>query len=253
MNDNPFSLKDKNIIVVGASSGIGRQCAISLSQLDANLILIARREEKLKETLSLLKNNNHLYYSADITDHNLLEPIISDSVDRLGKISGFVFSAGKEIIMPINIINQEAYNDLFSVNVFSAFELVKIISKKKFINPEASIVLIASITSVIGDAGLSLYAATKGALVSGVKSMAIELAGKKIRINCISPGLIKTDMFDVMADKISQEQIQNTVALHPLGLGTVEDVANACIYLLSNASKWVTGTNLIVDGGFTAR
>jgi len=251
--ESPFSLKDKNIVISGASSGIGRQCAISISQMGANLILLARRKEKLEETISLLEKGNHLYYSVDICDFTSLQPIISDAVEKSGKIAGFVHSAGKEITLPLNMINNKVYGDLFSINVFSAFELVKIITNKKYISSDASIALISSITSLAGNAGLSVYSATKGALVSAVRSMSVELALKNIRINCVSPGLIKTEMFNSLYEKISPELIEKTIAGYPLGIGYPVDVANACIYLLSDASKWVTGTNLIVDGGFTAK
>lgn len=253
MKDNPFSLKNKNIIITGASSGIGRQCAISLSRMGASLILLARREDKLRETISLLKEGKHLYYSIDITDFGTLEPVISEAIEKSGKISGFVHCAGKEITLPLNMMNNKVYNDIFPVNVFSAFELIKILTNKKYICPEASIVLIASIASVVGNTGLSVYSASKGALVSAVRSMSAELAYKKIRINCISPGLTKTEMFDTLYDKISPEQIAKTIADYPLGIGYPEDIANACIYLISDASRWVTGTNLIVDGGFIAK
>jgi NAD(P)-dependent dehydrogenase (short-subunit alcohol dehydrogenase family) len=253
MKDNPFSLKNRNIIITGASSGIGRQCAISFSRMGARLILLARRENKLKETIALLDKGNHLYYSVDLTDFKLLEPLISDAVEKSGEISGLVHCAGKEITLPLNMINNKLYDDIFSINVFSAFELIKVITNKKYCSPGASIVLIASINSMVGNTGLSLYSATKGAMVSAVRSISAELAFKNVRINCISPGLVKTEMFDTLYDKISPEQIVKTISEYPLGIGSPEDVANACIYLISDASRWVTGTNLIVDGGFTAR
>jgi len=161
--------------------------------------------------------------------------------------------AGKEMTLPINMINNKLYEDIFSVNLFSAFELIKIIINKKYSSAGTSIVLISSINSVVGNAGLSLYSATKGAMVAAVRSLSVELAGRNIRINCISPGFVKTEMFDSLYDKISPDQIARTISEYPLGIGTPEDIANACVFLISDASRWITGTNLIVDGGFTAR
>jgi NAD(P)-dependent dehydrogenase (short-subunit alcohol dehydrogenase family) len=253
MKNNPFTLKNRNIIITGASSGIGRQCAISISRMGANLILLARREAKLKETLELLDKGSHSYFTIDLTDFKLLEPLISGIVEKTGEISGLVHCAGKEITRPVNMLNSKSYEDIFSINLYSAFEMIKIITGKKYYSASTSIVLISSINSVVGNSGLSLYSATKGAMISAVKSLAVELASKNIRLNCISPGMVKTEMFESLYDKISPEQIARTISEYPLGIGNPEDVANACIYLLSDAARWVTGTNLIVDGGFTAR
>jgi NAD(P)-dependent dehydrogenase (short-subunit alcohol dehydrogenase family) len=253
MDENPFDLKGRNIIITGASSGIGRQCAVTLSQMDASIILIARREDKLRETISLMKPGPHLFFPADVTDFKNLESIVAQAVENTGRISGFIHCAGKEITIPLNMLNSKVYDDIFHVNVFSAFELIRIITNRKYIAPEASIVLMASVIALAGNSGISVYSATKGALVSAVKSLAVELAPRKIRINCISPGLIRTEMFESLYDKISPDVIEKNIAQYPLGIGVPEDVANACIYLLSDASKWVTGTNLVIDGGFTAR
>jgi NAD(P)-dependent dehydrogenase (short-subunit alcohol dehydrogenase family) len=253
MDENPFDLKGRNILITGASSGIGRQCAVTLSRMDANIILIARREDKLRETLSLMKPGPHLFFPADVTDFKNLESIVADAVEKSGRISGFIHCAGKEVTLPLNMLNSKVYDDIFHVNVFSAFELIRLITNRKYIAPEASIVLMASVIALAGNSGISVYSATKGALVSAVKSLAVELAPRKIRINCISPGLIRTEMFESLYDKISPDVMEKNIAQYPLGIGLPEDVANACIYLISDASKWVTGTNLVIDGGFTAR
>ncbi|MCU0461920.1 MAG: SDR family oxidoreductase [Bacteroidales bacterium] len=253
MKNNPFDLKDKNIIITGASSGIGRQCAVSLSEMGARIVLLARREDKLKETISLMSKGDHLYRTIDLTDFGRLESLVSAIVKETGKIDGLIHCAGMEITLPLNMINARSYDEIFSINLYSALELIKVIIGNKYYSPGASIVLISSITSIIGNTCLSLYSATKGAVVSAVRSLAIELAGKNIRINTVSPGMVKSEMFDNLYDRISPEQIDKIISEYPLGIGSPEDVANACIYLLSDASRWVTGTNLIVDGGFTAR
>jgi len=170
-----FNLKNKNIIITGASSGIGRQCAITFSQLDANVILIARNQGRLEDTYNKLEKGNHLIISQDITEYDKLEEIVSTAVDKVGKISGFVHSAGIEITLPLRSMQPSYYEEMFSVNVIAGFELAKIISKKKYINKEgASFVFISSVMGILGQPGKVAYCSSKGALTSGSKAIALE-------------------------------------------------------------------------------
>jgi NAD(P)-dependent dehydrogenase (short-subunit alcohol dehydrogenase family) len=252
---NPiFNLKNKNIIVTGASSGIGRQCAITFSQFGANVILIARNKERLKETYNKLGKGNHLIISQDITEYNKLEEFVNTAVDKIGRISGFIYSAGIEMTLPLRSMQPSYYEEMFSVNVIAGFELAKIISNEKYLDKnEASFVFISSIMGILGQAGKVAYCSSKGALISGAKAMALELAKKNIRVNCILPGVVETELSNKMLEKLSEESRKSIIDMHPLGLGKPEDVATACIFLLSDASRWITGTNLIVDGGYSAR
>jgi len=245
-----FSLIGKNIIITGASSGIGKQCAISCSEMGANIVLIGRDEERLKETHNCLKDGNHLYYILDITRYDEIENVIGESVHKIGKISGLIHSAGKEITVPLNMMKPSFYEDLYAVNVISGLEFTKIVSKKKYSEAPMSIVFIASVMGSFGDSAFSAYCSSKGAIINVTKSLAIELAQKQIRVNSVSPGFIKdTAMSNNMVKNISEEKL---LLQHPLGFGKTVDVANACIYLLSDASQWVTGINLVVDGGYSA-
>ncbi len=251
---SPFFLDNKNIIITGASSGIGRQCAISCSQMGANLILIARNEDRLRETYNRLEPGKHLYYSQDITKFNALELFIRDSVSNIGKISGFIHAAGAERTLPFKIMRPEYYEDLFSINVISGFEIARIISNKSYLDASgASFVFIASVMGYLGQTGKVGYCSSKGALLSGMKAIALELINRKIRVNCISPGIIETDMTNKLFENIPESSKEEILKMHPMGFGKPEDVANACIFLLSDAAKWITGTNLIVDGGYSAR
>lgn len=251
---NKFSLEGKNILITGASSGIGRQCAISCSKMGANVILIARNEARLKETYSKLENGTHFYYILDLTNNNEIETIVKEIVSKIGKISGFIHSAGIEMTLPLKVLNHSYYEQAMSINAISAFELAKIISKNKYISSEGtSYVFISSVMAQLGQPGKIAYCASKGALTSGAKAMALELANKKVRVNCVLPGMVKSEMSDKLLSTLSAEAISKIELMHPLGLGTVDDVANACIYLLSDASKWITGTNLIVDGGYSSK
>jgi len=242
-------------MVTGASSGIGRQCAITFSQLGANVILIARNKERLKDTFNKLEKGNHLIISQDITEYNKLEEVANTAVDKVGKISGFVHSAGIEMTLPLRSMNPSYYEKIFAINVISGFELARIISKKKYIYKEgASFVFISSIFGIISQPAIAAYSSSKGALISGVKSITLELALKNIRVNCISPGQIEsTRMTDIIFDKLSKEEKIKRIEMYPLGLGKPEDIANTCAFLLSDASRWITGTNLIVDGGYSAK
>ncbi len=251
--NNPFTLKGKNIVITGASSGIGRQCAISCSQMGANIILIARNEERLKETYDNLEHGNHLCFSQDITEYEKIELVINETVSKIGKIYGFIHSAGIEMTLPLKVLHHSKFEEVYSINVISAFNIARIISKKIYIAEKASFVFISSIMAQLGQPGKIGYCSSKGALIAGAKAMALELANKHIRVNSILPGMVKSEMSLKLLNTLSDDAIKEIEKMHPYGFGSVDDVANACIYLLSDASKWVTGTNLIVDGGYSAK
>lgn len=249
-----FSLSNKNIIITGASSGIGRECAITFSQLGANVILIARNEERLKQTFNKLSKGNHIVIVQDITKYDKLEKIVSNTVKKVGKISGFVHSAGIEMTLPLRSMNPSYYENIFRINVISGFEFARIISKKKYFEQRgASFIFISSVMGILGQAGKVGYCSSKGALISGIKAMALELASKNIRVNCILPGVVETEMTNKMFDKFSEDSKKMTINMHPLGLGKPSDIAYGCVYLLSDAALWITGTNLVIDGGYSAR
>ena len=249
-NYQPFSLEGKNIIITGASSGIGRECAISCSKMEAKVILIGRDDARLTETITLMSGSGHQQYNFNVTQFEDIEALLQKITNSCGKISGFIHSAGIEITRPLNVMNTNVYDEIFKVNTIAAFEFSRVISKKKFANDSGlSIIFISSIISQCGQSGLIAYAASKSALTGGMKSLAIELAPKKIRVNTIEPGwIIGTQMTKKYEDEDNTKE-----KLYPLGYGQTEDVANACIYLLSDASRWITGTNLIVDGGYSAK
>ena len=255
MLSNPFALDEKVIIITGASSGIGRGCAISCSKAGAKVFLVGRNEDTLKETLLLMFGTGHQYAVCDITNYEFIEGVVSDAVVKLGKIDGFIHSAGFELTKPINVMKPADYEYLNAVNIISALEFVKHISKKKYLSDSgASVVFISSVMGMFGEIAHAGYCASKGAVLAAVKALALELANKQIRVNSVSPGQIKgTHMTTRMLENFSEENKKEKLAMHPLGYGEVEDVASACIYLLSRASKWVTGTNLIVDGGYSAK
>ena len=253
--DHPFSLESKTIVITGASSGIGRQCAISCSRLGAKVVLIGRSEERLQETLALMyAPGKHYLMALDLTDYQKVAEDIDIYVAREDRINGLVNCAGVSTTLPLKLTGMEKVQEMFAANVFAAYNLTNEVCKMRhFAKEGGSIIFLSSVMGCVGENGKSLYSMTKGALLSGTRSLACELAKKRIRVNSISPGAIITPInrsLPHMADpdrrKILEEQ-------HLLGLGETEDIANACIYLLSDAARWVTGINLVVDGGYTAR
>jgi len=255
MKTMPFQLINKNIIITGASSGIGRQCAIGASQLGARVILIARNQKRLEETLALMeKPENHFLCVADLMDYKTTEETVKSVMQQVGKINGVIHAAGISTTLPLRSISPTRMDDYFKTNVYGSIQLTRLLTKPAYLTEEgASIVFLTSIMGIVGEVGKTIYSLTKGALVAGSKSMALELAPKKIRVNCVSPGVVVTPMSSGAVYTQDEASLEKTKALHPLGLGIPEDIANTCMFLLTDASRWITGTNIVVDGGYTAR
>jgi NAD(P)-dependent dehydrogenase (short-subunit alcohol dehydrogenase family) len=255
MTENPFSLGKKLIIVTGASSGIGKECAISLSQMGANVILLGRNNERLEETIELMMApEKHVYYTVDILNYNRIKEVIDEIVQNKGKINGLINSAGISTTLPFNSVSPKKMEDFHRTNVIGAMNLTRQIIKPSNITENGgSIVFISSIMSVVGERGKMLYSMTKGALNAAVRSLAIELSHRNIRLNSISPGVVESPMSKRATYYRNQESIKKIKSMHPLGIGHPRDVANACVFLLSDASRWITGINLIVDGGYTVK
>ena len=254
IKSDPFSLSGKSIIITGASSGIGRKCAEVCSRQGGRIILMGRDRKRLQETLEMMGNKiTHFVISADLTDYALTESLIKDLVNQNGKISGVVNCAGISTTLPLNMCKPEKIDEFFRTNVHSAINLTRIATRRSnFSETGGSIIFISSVMGMAGTAGKSIYSLTKGALIAGSRSIALELAPRNIRVNCISPGVVHSPMSQGAVYSRSDESIEDIRKLHPLGLGKPEDVANACLFLLSDASRWITGTNLVVDGGYLA-
>ncbi len=250
---NPFSLNGKKIVVTGASSGIGRQCAIDCSRMGANVVLIARNEDRLKETLASLTGEGHYHITADLSNSESVCAAAKQINEICGKIDGIVNCAGISTTLPFKLVSREKLDEFFATNVYSAIELSRELSKVKFMNPGGSILFMASIMGVVGESGKTLYSMTKGALIAASRSLACELSKRQIRVNCISPGAILTPINEKLPHIADPEQRKHLEDMHLLGLGKTSDIANGVIYLMSDASRWVTGQNLLIDGGYTAR
>ncbi|MCF2660302.1 SDR family oxidoreductase [Parabacteroides distasonis] len=253
---NPFSLENKVIIVTGASSGIGAQCAIDCSKMGARVVLVARNEERLKQTLEQCEEpSRHMILPLDLSSSDGLKEAIKDVVAIVGKINGVVNCAGMSSVTPLKLVTDELLDHFFRTNVYSAINLSKEVTRVGNYDKEhgCSIIFFASIMGLCGEKCKTMYSATKGALIAAARSMACELAKNKVRVNVVSPGAIETPInakLPHMADSELRKELEDK---HLLGLGECSDISNACIYLLSDASKWVTGQNFIIDGGYTAK
>ena len=253
---NPFSLENKVIIVTGASSGIGAQCAIDCSKMGARVVLVARNEERLKQTLEQCEEpSRHMILPLDLSSSDGLKDGIKDVVAKVGKINGVVNCAGMSSVTPLKLVTDELLDQFFRTNVYSAINLSKEVTRVGNYDKErgCSIIFFASIMGLCGEKCKTMYSATKGALIAAARSMACELAKNKVRVNVVSPGAIETPInakLPHMADPELRKELEDK---HLLGLGECSDIANACIYLLSDAAKWVTGQNIIVDGGYTCK
>jgi len=253
---NPMDLTGRAYLVTGASSGLGRASAITLSQLGARMMLSSRNEEELYKTLSKMENqDNHMIAPFDFSkDLDVLKEWLSDNVSKFSKLNGMVHCSGDYKPQPLKSISERNLLDTFNLNALSAIRLAAAFRNKKIsVVGNKSIVFISSVSALAGGSCLSLYSATKGSLVSLTKSMAIELTSENIRVNCISPAFVKTKMTDEFFSKLSKEQFSALLKQHPMGFGEPVDVAHAVAFLLADTSKWVTGTNMIVDGGYTAQ
>ncbi len=252
-NNNPFSLKDKLILVTGASSGIGKQCALTCFELGAKVIITGRNEKRLNEIKNLLGISKEQAFFLDLTEYDKVNNTVEEVNQRYGKLDGIIHSAGVSTTLPLKLSNPEKLNELFNINVASAFNLTKTAVSKKYFNSSGSIIFISSVMGVVGEVGKTIYSTTKGALIAGAKSMSLELAKRGIRVNTVSPGVVESPMSANAFYSRSQESTDKIIELHPLGLGKPEDVSYLCTFLLSDASRWITGTNIVIDGGYTAR
>lgn len=247
MNTSPYTLNNKTILVTGASSGLGASTAVECSKAGAKLIISGRNEERLNNTFNQLHGHGHIQLTFDLT--------LKENIDELAKVlpllDGLALCAGITKTIPVKFISNEDIDEIFQTNVFSSMQLIQKLLKLKKINKGGSIVFISSISTAYADKGNSIYAASKGAINSFSKVLALELSVRGITSNCIQPGFVPTGM--LAKGTVTEEQLLEEKKKYPLGFGEPTDIANGIIYLLSDAAKWVTGSVLTIDGGVTLR
>ncbi|OCL92928.1 SDR family NAD(P)-dependent oxidoreductase [Arcobacter porcinus] len=244
----------ENILVTGASDGIGKAICLLLNSLGANVIGIARSEDKLKLVKEEMSNKDNFKYEVKdlMEDIDELPSLVSKIAKEYGKLSGLVHSAGTIEIIPLKALTVENIDKIHNLNFKSGVMLCKGFSdKRNNIGENTSIVLLSSIASLLGYKGLVSYSTSKGAINSLVKSLAIELSQNKIRVNAVSPGHINTELFNQNKEFYNKEFLDELETKYPFGLGETEDIANLVTFLLSNSSRWITGQNIVIDGGRT--
>lgn len=243
-NFNPFSLDNKIILVTGASSGIGKGVAIACARMGATVILTARNKKRLQETLQLMPQGNHTIVSADITQNDDLLKLASS----LPKLDGVAYCAGVGSLVPCKSLDQTAIDYVMKPNFEAPALLMASILSNKKLNKNASVVFVASRayeTPIVGNAA---YSASKGAIISYAKCLALELAPRLIRVNCICPAMVWTNL--ILQDAVSKEELEERSKAYPLKrYGQPEDIANLAIYLLSDAASWMTGAAIDITGG----
>ncbi len=248
-----IDLTGKRIIVIGASSGIGKQIAITLSRVGASIILVARREEKLRETLELLEGAGHRIYCFDVQKTDEIEQHIKQIVSECGLIDGMVYSAGVGTAIPLLQTKPEKLQSVFEVNLFGFVETVRQLCKKGRFNPGMRIVGISSCASLRGDKSKTAYSASKAAMDSAIRCIAKEMADKGICINSIAPSMTATELYSHYLEKYGEDSETNRELLKRqyLGIAETSDIANAAAFLISPAARFITGITLPVDGGLT--
>jgi len=244
---NPFSLENKTILVTGASSGIGRAIAVECSKMGASVIISARNEERLNETLLQMNGEGHSIIIADLNNENDRKKIIEQSPN----LNGLVNCAGLIKTLPFPFLNTDALESVMNVNFAAPTLITAQLIKKNKLNKGSSIVFVSSTAGLFSvSAGNSIYSASKCAINGMAKNMALDLANKNIRVNTVNPASVETHIYD--EGIFTSEQLEEDKKRYPLKrYGKPEEVAYAVIYLLSDASQWVTGSNLLIDGGYT--
>lgn len=245
------NLKDKTILVTGASSGIGAGIVELLDKLETKVVMVARREDKLEQLKSKLKNPHSSYVTADLAKLDTIEELVKEIVNDNGPLDGFVHCAGITSSRPLKTIKPDVLDKVMKINFYSFVELCRCLTvKKRFSDKGFNIVGISSTSSIQGNTSKTAYSASKAAMDAAVRCMAKELAGKGIRVNTIAPAFIGTEMYEKFLDKgEDSKDAELVMARQYLGLGKVEDVANMAVFLLSDASRFITGSTLGVDGG----
>jgi len=257
MNHNNASFFDfagRWVMVTGASSGIGSAVAVELSRHGARLILSGRDQGRLARTLSQLANTGHEILPIDLRDHAHLFATVTSLSEKVGPLYGICHSAGVVETRPLSSNSVNIVQAILDVNLIAALELTRAICHRSVMDERGgSVLFISSLYAHVGMPGQSAYSASKGAICAAVRALAVELARRNIRVNSLSPGLVDTDMTHKSFALLSREQIEQLRKAHPLGVGTPEDVARAAVFLLAPENRWITGIDLIVDGGFRAK
>jgi NAD(P)-dependent dehydrogenase (short-subunit alcohol dehydrogenase family) len=241
----------KTYLVTGATSGIGLATCESILNNGNRVFAIGRDEKKVQYLESKYSNDQFVFIQFDLRELTNIESIFEKISNLSLKLDGFIHCAGMEETVPLTQYTSDKITNLFQLNVFSTIELLRLFSKKKYSNENSSVVLFSSVMGILGQPGKVGYCATKSAVLGITKSSALELAKRKIRVNAVLPGVVKTPMTQKLFSQLDQTNIDAIINMHPLGIGEVNDVVPIVEFLLTDGSRWITGQNFVVDGGYT--
>lgn len=252
---NPLFLHGRHYLVTGAGSGIGRDTALLLHGLGARLSLVDRDEAGLATAAGALTGAGPVTpHVADLSDLAGIEPLVARCVADNGPLHGVVHCAGIQAVNPVRTLQPEGWRRIFAVNTEAALMLGKAMSgRKAYAGDDGALVFISSVMGSVGSVGAISYSMSKAALEGMARSLALELAPRRIRVNCIAPGFVRTPLFERTEKLWDADQKKAVEDLHPLGFGEPRDVAGAVAFLLADTGRWITGTTLVVDGGYLAR
>lgn len=249
----PDTLSGRHILVTGASSGLGRQAAVQFAEAGARLSLIGRNIERLADSAGALAGEGHSTYSVDMSDAEVAADAVQAITKEKGSFAGIFHSAGTAMIVPARVTKNRHLDEVFGAGVRGAFGVARAAAKKGVLEDGGSLVFMSSVSALRGRQGMSAYSAAKSAVDAMVRVLAWELAERRIRVNSIIAGAVETAMHMDFVKTASEELVRNYEELHLLGFGKPEDIGHAALFLLSDASRWITGTNMVVDGGYTAK
>ncbi len=251
---NPLALSGRRFLVSGAASGIGQATAILLSQLGATVMGVDLDEAGLAQTQPALAGEGHHMLPVDLSDLPAIPKWLESLAETQGRLHGLVHAAGVQATVPFRQLSHDKWRQVFLVNTEAGLALAKgFLARNVYAGEHGSIVFISSVMGAVSLPGLAAYSLSKGALEGAMRALALELAPKGIRVNAVAPAFVRTRMFENMQKLWTPEQSARLESQHPLGIGTPEDVAHAVVFLLSDAARWITGTRLVVDGGYTAQ
>jgi len=247
---NPWDMGKRIVMITGASSGIGRETAILLSELGAQAILVGRNMDKLADTRNLMNGTRHLVEAFDLNEIDAIDPWFRGITDNVGPLHALIHCAGVQKTRPLQTLKSKTTDAIMRVNVHAGLALARNFARKD--SSGGAIVFLSGGVALVGQPGVAAYAASKGAIVAMTKSLAVELAKDRIRVNCVCPGYVDTEMLEKVRNTLTPDQFSVLERMHPLGIGQPADVAYAIAFLVADTGRWITGTALIVDGGYTA-
>ncbi|MGQ9371555.1 SDR family NAD(P)-dependent oxidoreductase [Azospirillum sp. A39] len=249
----PVDLAGARVLVTGASAGIGRATAVLLARAGARVVLNGRDEGRLAETRAALDGEGHRTAPFDLADGDAVPAWLKEQATLAGPFDGIAHCAGLQVGKPVRAVDQAFFDQTLHANLLSALALARGFRQKGCHGPRGAMVLVASVAAFIGQPGNVVYAASKGGLVAAARGLAMELLRDGIRVNCVAPAMVETEMMERFRRTTTADQFAAIRAAHPMGFGRPEDVAAAIAFLLSDAARWINGVTLPVDGGYLAQ